>query len=55
MTDGLILLGFLALLVTIAMISVRRRLGLGVTSRSIAVTFTGFVIVVLVAWVAATK
>lgn len=51
MTDGLILLGFIALLVAVAVGWARRRVGLSVTRRSTIVTFTGIVIAVLIIWV----
>ncbi len=52
MTDGLILLGFLATLVAVVVIRTRRRLGLRVTSRVIALTISVFVIAVLILWAA---
>ncbi len=52
MTDGLILLGFLAALVAVVVTRTRRRLGLRVTSRVIALTISVFVIAVLILWAA---
>ena len=52
MTDGLILLGVLALLFAVALTRGRRRLGMGVTGRGFAMAVAGFAIVVLVLWVA---
>jgi hypothetical protein len=50
MTDGLILLGFLAALAAVVVARTRRRLGFSVTSRVIALTIIAFVIAVLVLW-----
>ena len=50
MTDGLILLGFLAVLFAILLARGRRRLGMGVTGRTFAVAVCGFAIVVLILW-----
>jgi hypothetical protein len=51
-TDGLILLGFLAGLFAILVVRGRRRLGMGVTGRTFAMAVCGFAIVVLILWVA---
>jgi len=51
-TNGLILLGFLAVLFAFVIGRTRRRIGLPMTSRIFAMIVTGFVIVVLVLWVA---
>ena len=50
MTTGLILLGFLAILVALLLTRMRRRRGLGTTGRTWAVIITVFVIVVLGLW-----
>jgi hypothetical protein len=50
-TDGLILLGVLAVLFAIGVARGRRRLGMGFTGRSFAITVSGFAIVVLIIWV----
>ncbi len=52
MTDGLILLGFLALLFAIGVARGRRRMGIGITGRTFATAVCGFAIVVLILWVA---
>jgi hypothetical protein len=49
-TDGLILLGFLALLFAILVARGRRRLGMGVSGRTFAVAACGFAIAVLILW-----
>jgi hypothetical protein len=49
-TDGLILLGFLAVLFAILVVMGRRRLGAGVSGRTFAVAACGFAIVVLILW-----
>ena len=49
-TDGLILLGLLAILFAIFVARGRRRLGLGVTGRTFAAAIAGFAIVVLILW-----
>lgn len=53
MTDGLILLGFLAVLFAILVATGRRRLGMRVTGRAFAIAACGFAIVVLIAWATA--
>lgn len=53
MTSGLILLGFLALLVAFGVARFRRRLGMGVTGRTYVTVIVGFVLAVLVLWAAA--
>ena len=50
MTDGLILLGFLAVIFAIAVTRGRRRLGMGVSARIFAVAVCGFAIAVLILW-----
>jgi len=50
MTTGLILLGFLAILVAFFLTRMRRRLGLGVTGGTWAVIIAVFAIVVLGLW-----
>jgi hypothetical protein len=50
-TDGLILLGFLALLFAILVVRGRRRLGIGVSGRTLVVAVCGFAIAVLILWV----
>jgi hypothetical protein len=49
-TDGLILLGFLALLFAVIVVRGRRRMGIGVTGRVFATAIAGFAIVVLILW-----
>ncbi|HEX7996452.1 MAG TPA: hypothetical protein VF506_21240 [Streptosporangiaceae bacterium] len=51
MTDGLILLGVLAVLFAIVVARGRRRLGMRFSGRSFAVAVSGFAIAVLVLWV----
>jgi len=51
-TPGLILLGFLALLCAYFVHRTRRRMGLPVSTRLWVSIVTGFVLIVLVAWVA---
>ena len=50
MTDGFILLGFLAIIFAVVVIRGRRRLGVGSTSRVFAVAVFGFAIAVLILW-----
>ena len=50
-TDGLILLGVLAVLFAIGVARGRRRLGMGFTGRGFAIAVSGFAIVVLIIWV----
>jgi ascorbate-specific PTS system EIIC-type component UlaA len=49
-TNGLILLGFIALLVALVIARIRRRIGLAVTGRVLLVTATCFAIAVLALW-----
>jgi hypothetical protein len=49
-TDGLILLGFLAVIFAIFVAKGRRGLGMGVSARIFAVTVCGFAIAVLILW-----
>jgi 1,4-dihydroxy-2-naphthoate octaprenyltransferase len=49
-TNGLILLGFLAVIFAIGVTMVRRRLGMAVTGRIFALTVCGFAIAVLILW-----
>jgi hypothetical protein len=51
MTDGLILLGLLAILFAIAVSRGRRRVGLGMPARVFAIAVSGFAIAVLILWV----
>ena len=51
MTDGLILLGVIALLFAIGVAKGRRRLGMGISGRGFAIAVSGFAIVVLILWV----
>jgi heme/copper-type cytochrome/quinol oxidase subunit 3 len=53
-TTGLILLGFLALLVAYGTVRMRRRLGLGSTPRTWAVVIAVFIVLVLGLWASAT-
>ncbi len=50
MTTGLILLGFLGVLVAFFLTRMRRRLGLGVTGSTWAVIIAVFAIIVLSLW-----
>ena len=50
MTDGLILLGFLAVIFAIGVTMGRRRLGMAVTGRIFALAVCGFAIAVLILW-----
>jgi hypothetical protein len=52
MTDGLILLGFLGVLVALFTVRMRRRLGLGSTTRTWFMVITGFVLIGLTLWAA---
>jgi hypothetical protein len=54
-TNGLILLGFLAVLFAVVIGRTRRRIGMSMTGRVLATLITGFVIVVLVLWVASNR
>jgi hypothetical protein len=54
-TDGLILLGFLAVLFAVFAGRARRRVGMPMNFRILTTMITGFVIVVLVLWVANTR
>ncbi len=49
--DGLILLGFIALVFAILVARARRRVGMPVTGRVMAVAIFGFAIDVLILWV----
>ena len=51
MTDGLILLGMLAVLFAVGVAWGRRRLGMRFSGRSFAMALSGFAIAVLVLWV----
>jgi hypothetical protein len=53
--QGLILLGFLAVLAAYFTVRTRRRIGLGSTGRHWVLVITGFVIVVLVLWAVSTR
>jgi hypothetical protein len=53
-TDGLILLGLLAVLFAIFAGRARRRLGMPMSFRILSTIIAGFAIVVLVMWVAST-
>jgi len=50
MVNGLILLGFVALVLALVAMRVRRRLGMAVSPRVLAITVSGFAIAVLVLW-----
>ncbi len=50
MANGLILLGFIAIVITIVVSRVRRRMGFPVRSGFYAVTIAGIAIVVLILW-----
>ncbi len=52
MTDGLILVGFLAVLAALFTVRMRRRLGLGSTARTWLMVITGFVLITLTLWAA---
>ncbi|HEX9065867.1 MAG TPA: hypothetical protein VF843_12220 [Streptosporangiaceae bacterium] len=51
MTDGLILLGFLAVIFAIIVVRGRRRLGVSTGGRVFMIAVAGFAIAVLVLWV----
>ena len=53
MTEGLILLGFLAVLVALFVVRTRRRLGLASTGKTWAVIIAVFVVFVLGLWASA--
>jgi hypothetical protein len=55
MTNGLILLGFLAILVAFAATRVRRRMGMNVTGKTWAVIMAGFILIMLAVWVGSTQ
>ena len=50
MTSGLILLAVIAGLVTLAFTKVRKRMGMGVTSKHWTIAFVGTFLVVLAIW-----
>jgi hypothetical protein len=50
-TDGLILLGVLAVLFAIGVTWGRKRLGIGLSGRGFAIAVSGFAIAVLILWV----
>jgi hypothetical protein len=52
MAEGLILLGFLAILVALFAVRMRRRLGLVSTARTWLTVITGFGLIVLTLWAA---
>ncbi len=52
MAEGLILLGFLAILVALFAVRMRRRLGLTSTARTWLTVMTGFGLIVLTLWAA---
>jgi hypothetical protein len=52
--QGLILLGFLAVLAALFAVRMRRRIGLASTGRHWILIITGFVIIVLALWAAST-
>jgi fumarate reductase subunit D len=51
-TQGLILLGFLGILVAFGWLRLRRRMGLGVSGKIFMTVLTGFVLIVLTMWAA---
>ena len=50
MVTGLILLAFIAALITFGWTKLRRRMGMGVTHKTYAVTFAVIVILILALW-----
>jgi len=50
MTNGLILLGFIAVVLALVITKLRRRLGMAVTGRITALTVAFFAIAILVLW-----
>lgn len=50
MTDGLILLGFIAVIFAFLVLRGRRRLGMGGTLKAFVAAVCGFAIVVLILW-----
>jgi hypothetical protein len=55
MTTGLILLAFIAALITFFWVRLRRRLGMGATAKTWAVTMAVIIIAVLALWVYQTQ
>ncbi len=51
-TQGLILLGFLGVLVAFGWLRLRRRMGLGISGKIFMTVLTGFVLIVLTMWAA---
>jgi len=49
-TDGLILLGFIAVVFAVFVVRGRRRLGMAISGRVFAAAVAGFAIVVLILW-----
>ena len=54
MTDGLILLGFLGVLAALFTVRIRRRMGVGSTTKTWVFVIVGCVILGLVLWAAGT-
>ena len=54
MTDGLILLGFLGVLAALLTVRIRRRMGVGSTTKMWLTVITGCVILGLALWAAGT-
>jgi hypothetical protein len=48
--NGLILLGFIALIIAVIMARTGRRMGVAVTGRALAMTISGVAIAVLILW-----
>ena len=55
MTDGLILLGFLAVLVAVFVVRTRRRMGIASTARTWSTVITGCVLIGLTLWAASQR
>jgi hypothetical protein len=55
MATGLILLAFIAALITLLWMRMRRRLGMGATTRAWVVTMTVIILAVLALWVYQTQ
>ncbi len=55
MANGLILLGFIAVVLALVIARVRRRIGMPVTGGIMAMTVAGIAIVILILWATGTR
>jgi hypothetical protein len=55
MTDGLILLAFLAVIFAVLVVRFRRRMGLGSTAKTWSTVITGFILIALALYAASIK